>query len=102
MTRLLGWLLVLGFVLWLILVGLRADPGYVLLSWGTTSVEMSLVLMLWLWLASLWCWSQISLLERVLRRLWRRLSGARKRAVVPAPAATPKSAEIAEKSVSRG
>ena len=102
MTRLLGWLLVLGFVLWLVLVGLRADPGYVLLSWGTTSVEMSLVLMLWLWLASLWCWSQISLLERVLRRLWRRLSGARQRPVMPAPAATPKSAEIAEKSVSRG
>lgn len=102
MTRLLGWLLVLGFVLWLVLVGLRADPGYVLLSWGTTSVEMSLVLMLWLWLASLWCWSQLAFLERVLRRLWRRLPGVRKHPSARLPVAVNKSVEIAEKSASRG
>lgn len=50
---------------------IRHDPGYVLVSWGTTSVEMSLVLGAVLWLGSLWLVLQLAAFERWLVRVWR-------------------------------
>lgn len=52
-------------------ITIRHDPGYVLVSWGNTSVEMSLVLGAVLWLGSLWLVVQLAAFERWLLRLWR-------------------------------
>lgn len=71
MSRHLGLICLLLLLALLLIVGLRQDPGYVLVSWGRTSVEMSLVLAAALWLGSLWLVAQLVTLERGLLRVWR-------------------------------
>lgn len=71
MSRHLGLLFLILLVLLLLAVGMRQDPGYVLISWGTTSVEMSLMLAAVFWLGSLWLVAQLVTLERWLLRAWR-------------------------------
>lgn len=61
-------ILVLALLLGIVI---RHDPGYVLVSWGKTSVEMSLVLAAVLWLGSLWLVVQLAAFERWLVRVWR-------------------------------
>lgn len=72
MSRHLGVLFSLVVLVVLVAVALRQDPGYVLVSWGTTSVELSLTLAALVWFASLWFVVQLVLIERWLLRLWRR------------------------------
>jgi uncharacterized protein HemY len=72
MSRHLGALFALVVLIVLLAVALRQDPGYVLVSWGTTSVELSLTLAALVWFASLWCVVQLVLIERWILRLWRR------------------------------
>lgn len=71
MSRHLGTTILLVLIILLLAVALRQDPGYVLISWGTTSVEMSLTLGALLWLGSLWLVVRLVVLERWLVRLWR-------------------------------
>ena len=71
MSRHLGRLFLwLALILFLAVVA-RRDPGYVLLSWGTTSIEMSLILASVLWLLSLWVVVKLADFERWLVRVWR-------------------------------
>lgn len=72
MSRHLGALFSITVLLILVAVALRQDPGYVLISWGTMSVELSLTLAALCWFASLWFVVQLVLIERWLLRLWRR------------------------------
>lgn len=72
MSRHIGALFALTVLAVLIAVALRQDPGYVLVSWGTTSVEMSLTLAALFWFLSLWVVVQIVLIERWFLRQWRR------------------------------
>ncbi len=72
MSRHLGALFSISVLLILVAVALRQDPGYVLVSWGTTSVELSITLAALCWFASLWFVVQLVLIERWLLRLWRR------------------------------
>jgi len=72
MNKHLGSLFSILVLVVLIAVALRQDPGYVLISWGTTSVEMSLTLAALCWFFSLWVVVQIVLIERWLLRFWRR------------------------------
>lgn len=72
MSRHLGVLFSLVVLVVLVAVALRQDPGYVLVSWGTTSVELSLTLAALVWFASLWFVVQLVLIERWVLRLWRR------------------------------
>lgn len=72
MSRHLGALFSLVVLMVLLAVALRQDPGYVLVSWGTTSVEMSLTLAALCWFLSLWLVVQIVLIERWFLRQWRR------------------------------
>ena len=72
MSRHLGSLFALTVLAVLIAVALRQDPGYVLISWGTTSVEMSLTLAALCWFLSLWVVVQIVIIERWFLRQWRR------------------------------
>lgn len=71
MSRHLGRAFVIFVLLLLLGIAVRHDPGYVLLSWGNTSVEMSLVLGAVLWLGSLWLVVQLAAFERWLLRVWR-------------------------------
>ncbi len=72
MNRHLGTLFSITVLVVLVAVALRQDPGYVLISWGTTSVEMSLTLAALCWFFSLWFVVQIVLIERWFLRQWRR------------------------------
>lgn len=72
MSRHLGTLFSIVVLMVLLAVALRQDPGYVLISWGTTSVEMSLTLAALCWFLSLWLVVQIVLIERWFLRQWRR------------------------------
>lgn len=71
MSRHLGLTFLLMMLALLLAVALRQDPGYVLISWGTTSMEMSLTLGALLWLGSLWLVVKLVVLERWLVRAWR-------------------------------
>lgn len=71
MSRHLGLAFVLLTLALLLAVGIRQDPGYVLISWGHTSVEMSLILAGMFWLGSLWLVAQLVTIERWLLRTWR-------------------------------
>ncbi|MES3039835.1 MAG: hypothetical protein V4730_01595 [Pseudomonadota bacterium] len=72
MSRHIGTLFSIIVLMVLLAVALRQDPGYVLISWGTTSVEMSLTLAALCWFISLWFVVQIVLIERWFLRQWRR------------------------------
>lgn len=72
MSRHLGLLFILLTLVLLLAVGIRQDPGYVLISWGRTSVEMSLILAAMFWLGSLWLMVKLVVIERWLLRTWRR------------------------------
>ncbi|MEK6788908.1 MAG: hypothetical protein AABY68_08165 [Pseudomonadota bacterium] len=72
MSRHLGTLFSIVVLMVLLAVALRQDPGYVLISWGTTSVELSLTLAALCWFLSLWVVVQIVLIERWFLRQWRR------------------------------
>lgn len=71
MSRHLGLLSLLLLLALLLAAGLRQDPGYVLVSWGRTSIEMSLMLAALFWLGSLWLMVRLLTLERWLLRVWR-------------------------------
>ena len=71
MSRHLGLTFLLMMLALLLAVALRQDPGYVLINWGTTSMEMSLTLGALLWLGSLWLVVRLVVLERWLLRVWR-------------------------------
>lgn len=71
MSRHLGLTFLLMMLALLLAVALRQDPGYVLINWGTTSIEMSLTLGVLLWLSSLWLVVKLVVLERWLVRTWR-------------------------------
>lgn len=72
MSRHLGLVFILLTLALLLAVGIRQDPGYVLISWGRTSVEMSLILAAMFWLGSLWLMVKLVVIERWLLRIWRR------------------------------
>lgn len=72
MSRHLGLVFILLTLALLLAVGIRQDPGYVLISWGRTSIEMSLILAAMLWLGSLWLMVKLVVVERWLLRIWRR------------------------------
>lgn len=85
MSRHLGLVILLLLLALLLAAGLRQDPGYVLISWGRTSVEMSLMLAAVFWLGSLWLVARLVTLERWLRRVrradWNRFLGLSRRPV---------------------
>lgn len=72
MSRHVGGALLLIIVILVFAVAIRQDPGYVLINWGNTSVELSLVLAAALWLFSLWFMVRLIAFERWLLRSWRR------------------------------
>lgn len=71
MNRFLGFGVLLVLLALLLAIGIRQDPGYVLISWGHASVEMGLFLAALLWLGSLWLVVRLVALERWLFRLGR-------------------------------
>lgn len=75
MSRHLGLVFLLLILALLLVVGTGHDPGYVLISWGRTSLEMSLILAAVLWLGSLWLLVRLADLERWLLRAWRQRGG---------------------------
>ena len=72
MSRYLGVACLLLLLVLLLAVALRQDPGYVLVSWGNTSVEMSLILAAVFWLGSLWLVVKLVAFEGWLVKLWRK------------------------------
>lgn len=88
--RLVTWLCVLVVVLTLAVTAMNQDSGYVLISWGNTSLEMSLVLAVLIAVVWVWLVARLVSLELWLRRATPALSTrvSRKKAAdarVPAP-----------------
>ncbi len=71
MSRHLGLAFIVLTLALLLVVGIRQDPGYVLISWGRSSIEMSLILAAMFWLGSLWLVVRLVVIERWLLRTWR-------------------------------
>lgn len=76
--RTLSWLCLMTVLLALGFAAFSQDPGYVLISWGKTSIEMSLVLAVFIAVIWLWVVARLVSLELWLRsassRLPKRLS----------------------------
>ena len=91
--RALSWLCLMTILLVLGFAAFSKDPGYVLISWGKTSIELSLVLAVFIAVVWVWIVARLVSLELWLRsassRLPKRLS--RKKAAdkpIVAPATT--------------
>ncbi len=91
--RALTWLCLIAILLALGFAAFSADPGYVLISWGKTSIEMSLVLAVFIAVVWVWIVARLVSLELWLRSASSRLPKhlSRKKAAdkpIVAPATT--------------
>lgn len=72
--RVLTWLCVIMILLALGFAAFSKDPGYVLISWGKTSIEMSLVLAVFIAVVWVWIVARLVSLELWLRGASSRMS----------------------------
>lgn len=88
--RVLTWLCVFAVVLALGFAAFSLDTGYVLISWGKTSVELSLVLAVIGAAAWTWLIARLVSLELWLRRASPSRISSKKPSVKPTPEVSPR------------